>query len=176
MTKNFTKFFLFLAVLSTSVFAQLNADDFKKFQLKALKKADKFGVFVWDIKMAKTDSSITKNFASDTIVNYTNNKLVSLNLTPVSFDEAGDLPGGPSLDIYTSTTIDSVNNLVACNISVRFVQDVQLTRNVRIMHYSATTWSKNKLFISKPDSLISNYYKELDCLLENFVRDFKSAN
>lgn len=176
MIKSIIKVLLFIGIFSTIASAQLNANDFKKFQLKALKKADKFGVFVWDIEIAKSDTTLAKSFASDTLINYIDSKLTTSGLTPVTFDEAGDLPGGPSLDVHTVTCQDTITNKVACNISVRFVQDVQLTRNVRIMHYSATTWMKNNVFVSEKDSLISNYYFELDKLLEDFVEDYKSAN
>lgn len=176
MNNVFVKLLLLLMFLGSTVLAQLNASDFEKFQLKALKKAEKFGVFVWDIELSQSDTTVAKAFASDTVVSFVTDELISQQLTPISFDEASDLPGGPSLDVLTSITKDSLTNKMACNISVRFVQDVQLTRNVKIMHYSASTWSKNKIFISEPDSLISNYYNELKLLLTDFVKDYKSIN
>lgn len=174
--KIFVNVLLLCLVFGSNVFAQLSAGDFEKFQLQALKKADKFGVFVWDVELAKTDPTFNEVFATDSLTKFISSKLKKLKLNPISFEEAGDLPGGPSLDILTTCSFDKTNNYVACNVTARFVQDVQLTRNVKILHYSASTWTKSKIFIIERESLAPVFFEEVENLLKQFAKDYRKVN
>lgn len=175
--KYFISIIALLTIFSSNIFAQqINAKDFEAFQLKALNKIKTFGVFVWDIELAKKNQNWKEVFSTKEVTNYVTDKLKSSGLNPVSFDEAGDLPGGPSLDILTTTKINKDTDKIAVNITIRFVQDVQLARNTKILHYSASTWIKSSLFIVDVESGAAVFFEELDKLLEMFAKDYKKAN
>ena len=174
--KNLVRFILLILIAAPSVFAQMNAKQFEQFQLKALNKVKKFGVFVWDVDLAKKDPAFKEVFSTKNISDFVYDKLKSLKLNAVSFDEAGELPGGPSLDIFTSAQTNKEADKIACNVILRFVQDVQLARNTKILHYSASTWTKNKLFYVDRESTAALFFEELEGMIEEFARDYRKAN
>ena len=174
--KNVIKFILFLLIATPSVFAQMNAKEFEKFQLRALNKVNKFGVFVWDVDLAKKDPAFKEVFSTKTITDFVYDKLKKLKLNAVSFDEAGDLPGGPSLDVFTTAQTNKDADKVACNVILRFVQDVQLARNTKILHYSASTWTKNKLFYVDRESAAAMFFEELENMIKEFAKEYRRAN
>ncbi|MCF8241215.1 MAG: hypothetical protein K9J16_07500 [Melioribacteraceae bacterium] len=171
--KNLTCSYIVVFIfLSNIVNAQSSIDQFKEFQLQALKDLPEVGVYVWGLE----DLDLGKNINNKVYEDFIRMQLETAGIKVIDFSEANRLKGSPSLELQLRVAYNEDQSEIAYSAILRFIQDVILDRDRTVLHYSSITWERDAMGITNPENLGEKLKTALAIAVLEFVKDYKSVN
>lgn len=98
------------------------------------------------------------------------------NITPVSIEEARQLPGQPILRLSFTVIADMKINVAALQCSIALTQKTMMVRDQSIEAVEAKTWDNSGVTLIQSQHIIAASQDKLDVFLNQFIEDFNKAN